>query len=226
MKAQVKIAETDTPDGARLALYEHDGSYAIRMNGQGLMNSSVTASEMLLGQVGMAHLAEKTGARILIGGLGLGFTLKSVLEIASPAASVHVAELLPAVVSWNREFLLSLNGALLDDPRVVVHIEDVYRLIIRAEPASYDAILLDIDNGPSAMVQEENRRLYSDAGISRLAAALTSGGRAVIWSAGEDEAFARRLSRAGFAVEVVHGKSHNGARRSAIVLYVADKVFK
>ncbi len=223
MKPQRKLAETLTPDGSRLSLFEHNGSYAIRMNGQGLMHSSATESELMLGETGTAHLLAKPTPRILIGGLGLGFTLKSVLERVSAAASVQVAELMPAVVEWNREFLQSLNGALLNDPRVLIREEDVVDLVLRTEPAAFDAILLDIDNGPSAMVQEDNSRLYDDVGLWSLAAALSPGGRAVIWSAGDDEAFLQRLRRAPFTVEVVRAKAYPGARRSGIVLYVADK---
>lgn len=223
MKPQRKLAETETPDGAGLALFEHDGSYAIRMNGQVLMDSNATASELLLGDLGTQHLLTKSDARILIGGLGLGFTLKCVLEKVASTASVHVAELMPAVVEWNREFLQTLNGALLDDPQVVIHVDDVYNVLTKAGSMGYDAILLDIDNGPTAMVQEENGRLYGDAGIRRLAAALNPGGRAVIWSAGEDDAFNRRLRRAKLAVEVVRAKPHAAARRTGIVLYVAEK---
>jgi spermidine synthase len=223
MKVQQKLAETETPDGARLTLHEHDGAYAIRMNGQGLMSSTATESELVLGQLGTAHISGQPDAAVLIGGLGLGFTLKSVLEHVAPTATVHVAELLPAVVEWNREFLPGLNGKLLDDPRVKVYIEDVLPIIRRAATAQYGSILLDIDNGPSAMVQDENARLYSDAGLQAISAALKRGGRAVIWSAGEDEAFCRRLRKAGFKVNLVRAKRYTGARRAAIFLYVAEK---
>ncbi len=223
MKPQHKLAETQTPDGARLELFEHDGDYSIRLNAHGLMNSRETASELLVGELGTGRITAKADARVLIGGLGLGFTLKSVLQNVQPGASVHVAELMPAVVEWNREFLLSLNGALLDDPRVAIHVNDVGAVLGRAHSASYDAIILDVDNGPTAMVQEKNNSLYSNAGIRRLAGALRAGGRLAIWSAQHEVSFPKRLGHAGFTVEVVRAKRHATARRSALVIYVADK---
>src|SRR6185312_11383909 len=120
MKPNVILAETKTPDGARLTLVEHDGDFCIRVNGQQLMHSAVTASELQLGTLGCEQHAGKKGTRILIGGLGLGFTLKSVLQSAGRTDTVHVAELFPEIVEWNRTFLSPLNGRLLDDPRVKV----------------------------------------------------------------------------------------------------------
>jgi spermidine synthase len=224
MKPQRQLAETTTPDGGSLALYEHDGNYCVRLNGQALMDSSVTASELLLGELAAGQLAAKTEASILIGGLGLGFTLKSLLQRVGTRTRVQVAELLPAVVDWNRTFLAGVNGALLNDPRVKVVIADVWDIIARAGPNRYDAILLDIDNGPVAMVQKRNARLYADEGIERLLAVLKPGGRAAIWSAGQDRAFAARLTKAGLKVEMVPAKLHATAKRCAYTIYVADKL--
>jgi spermidine synthase len=223
VKPQHKLAEAQTPDGARLDLFEHDGDYYIRLNAHGLMNSRETASELLLGELGTARISTKPDAKILIGGLGLGFTLKSVLQNVQPRAAVHVAELMPAVVEWNREFLGALNGMLLDDPRVVIHVADVGAVLSGARSGAYDAILLDVDNGPTAMVQEKNNSLYNRAGIRRLAGALRPGGRLAIWSAQHEASFPKRLSDAGFTVEVVRAKRHATARRAALVIYVADK---
>ncbi len=222
MKPQIKLAETLTPDGGTMALFEHDGSYAIRVNGQGLMDSRATESERMLGELGTARVTHKPDARILIGGLGLGFTLKSVLESAHPKAIVHVAELMPEVIAWNRDHLSSLNGKLIDDPRVAIYTEDVFGMIMRSK-SKYDSILLDIDNGPSPMVQGANDKLYGDMGVYAIAGALRPGGRAVIWSAAEDKSFAKRLHQAGFTVEEVRAKRYPGAKRAAILLYVADK---
>lgn len=223
VKPTVIIAEAKTPDGGKLVLSEHDGTYAIRLNAQGLMDSSATESEQIMGKVGTALISDLGKPRILIGGLGLGFTLKSVLENVSAEASVHVAELLKPVVDWNRQHLDAVNGSLLNDPRVVVHVGDVFHLIRQGATKKYDVILLDIDNGPSAMVQDANSRLYTEPGLIRLAAALRTGGRAVIWSAGDDRAFQARLLRVGFRVEVVRAKRYPGSRKAGISLYVADK---
>ena len=161
MKPHRLLAATKTPDGASLTLHEHDGAFCIRQNGRELMHSAATSSELALGEAGTARLAQGRAARVLVGGLGLGFTLRSVLERAGPRTAVHVAELLPEIVAWNRLFLRELNGALLDDPRVELHVADVFKLVIQTRPAPYDAILLDLDNGPAAMVQPGNARLYS-----------------------------------------------------------------
>jgi len=143
MKPHQKLAETKTPAGISLTLYEHDGVYTIRLGGLALMDSSVNSSETLLGEVACRKLSGHGNTRILVGGLGLGFTLKSVLQRVGSKASVHVAELMPEVVAWNREFLSGLNGELLKDPRVKIAVEDVSDVILRAVPGRYDAILLE-----------------------------------------------------------------------------------
>ena len=223
MKPNRKLAETTTPDGARLALYEHDGAYCIRLNGQDLMHSSVTASEIRLGELAADTLSNQPDSLTLLGGLGLGFTLKSLLAKSGPGAKVQVAELIPQIVDWNRNLLAHLNGRLLDDPRVEVLSLDVRKVIEDAEPARYDALVLDIDNGPTAMVQKQNARLYSRAGLEQVALVLKPNGRALFWSARPDPAFAKRLARAGFAVEVVPAPLYAAAKRNAVSIYVADK---
>ncbi|MBK8476060.1 MAG: spermine synthase [Opitutaceae bacterium] len=223
MKPHRLLAEARTPDGGCLTLHEHDGSFCIRLGGRELMHSKAAASELALGHVGTARLEPGRKARVLIGGLGLGFTLRSALERSGPDVAVEVAELVPAIVEWNRGHLGALNGHLLEEGRVLVRVGDVFDFVRRAEPASYAAILLDIDNGPSAMVQAANARLYDRRGLQMLAAALAPGGRLVVWSAGEDRAFEQRLAQAGFRVETVPVKIHAGARQSAGRLFVGDK---
>ena len=225
MKPNITLAETKTPNGARMTLVEHDGSFCIRVNGQQLMHSSVSTSEVQLGVLGCANLGTVKGgaARVLIGGLGLGFTLKAVLAAVGPRAKVDVAELLPEIVAWNRTFLLGLNGHLLADPRVHVIEKDVRSLIQRATHAPYDAIMLDIDNGTTAMVKTENFALYSEGGTKLIAAAVKPGGRAVVWSACPDPIIEKRLTKAGFTVQAVPAKLYENAKRFAYMLYVADK---
>lgn len=226
MKPERKLAETNTREGARLALYEHDGSYAIRLEGQTLMHSAISASELLLGDLAVKGWTDQTPSSVLIGGLGLGFSLKSVLAKTAPASTIHVAELIPQVVEWNREFLAAVNGTLVDDPRVTIFIDDVWNVLARSAPGFYDAIVIDIDNGPAAMVQKPNFRLYHQHGIRLMLAALKPGGRAVIWSAAWDDAFANRLSAAGFRITAVPAKLYPNAKRHGCVLYVADKPLK
>ena len=183
MSLNIKLAETTTPDGGRLVLYAQGADFCIRLNGLQLMHSAAGSSELLLGEVAVEGLCALTAPRILIGGLGLGFTLKSVLQKVGRGATVQVAELVPEVVVWNQQFMSHLNGALLDDRRVEVLVADLWDLITHAGRARYDAVLLDVDNGPKAMVRKQNSRLYSRNGLERIAAALKPGGRAVFWSA-------------------------------------------
>lgn len=223
MKPHLKLAETTTPDGARLTLHEHDGAFAVRLNGQALMDSTVATSELQIGELATDRFPRFGKSRVLIGGLGLGFTLRSALEGVGPHGVVEVMELLPAIVDWNRTHLQALNGRLLADKRVTVRVGDVWGALTRGGAARYDAIVLDTDNGPVAMVQRQNARLYDAAGIGQVFTALKAGGRAVIWSAAHDRAYAARLTKAGFTVAVVQAKLHAMAKRAAYTLYVADK---
>ena len=205
-----------------MALYEHDGKYCISYAGQELMHSGANESEILLGEIGVELLEHDATARILIGGLGLGFTLRSVLASTGPNVVVELIELLPEIVSWNRVYLKSLNGELLDDPRLEIHTTDVVGYVRKAERARYDVILLDVDNGPVAMVSETNVSLYSNTGLRWLRGSLKPEGRAVFWSAGPDLRFEDRLKRAGFRVSKVPANVHAGSKRAAYLLYVAN----
>ena len=224
MKPYLKLAETTTPDGARLTLHEHDGAFCVRVNGQALMDSTVATSERQIGELATDTFPRFGKSRVLIGGLGLGFTLRSALEGVGPHGVVEVAELVPAIVEWNRTFLRKLNGALVGDKRVALHVGDVWGVLARAGAARYDAIILDTDNGPTPLVHRSNARLYDDAGLKRIYTALKPTGRVVMWSATPDRAYAARLVKAGFKVEVVAAKVHATAKRAAYTLYVADKV--
>jgi len=222
MKPRVKLAESTTADGGAMTLYEHDGQYCISYAGQELMHSGANASEILLGEIGVERLEPDAEARVLIGGLGLGFTLRSVLENTGPKVTVELVELLPEIVQWNRDYLQQLNGALLDDPRVEIHVTDVVGYVRKTERDRYDVVLLDVDNGPVAMVSETNASLYSNSGLRWLRGSLKPEGRAVFWSAGPDLRFEDRLKRAGFRVTKVPAKVHAGAKRAAYLLYVAN----
>lgn len=223
MKPKVKLAETKTNDGGTLSLFEQDGDYSISFEGQELMHSRLNASEKLLGELGLARLKMQSSERILVGGLGLGFTLQRVLTIIRKDSEVDLVELLPDVIEWNRSFLSNLNGYLLKDPRVRAIAQDVTQMIRNTKAENYDAILLDIDNGPIAMVAKENDSLYSATGLSALFRAIRPGGRAVVWSAGPDKGFEKRLSKAGFQTTSVPAKSHVTAKRASYLIYVADK---
>jgi len=224
LKPFLQLAQARTPEGAELTLHAHDTHFYLRVNRQPLMGTNASESEKVLAQLACARLSGKTGVRVLIGGLGFGFTLRQVLELVGADARVQVAELLPEVVAWNREFLSTVNGLLLEDARVEVSVEDVFHVIARAPAAHYDAILLDVDNGPIAMVQDGNARLYQTQGFQAITQALKPGGRVTFWSASTDHAFAKRLAKAGFKVETVAAKAYPQAKRCTHTIFVADRM--
>jgi len=188
------------------------------------MSTTSTTSELLLAQLPCKGLGNRADARVLIGGLGLGYSLRRVLELVGPSATVEVAELLPDVVAWNREFLGAVNGALLNDPRVKVIVGDVFDVIRGAKNACYDAILLDVDNGPTSFVQAKNSRLYDRRGFGLIWRTLKPGGKVAFWSACEEPGFVQSLVSAGFETEAFPSKAHERAKREAHVIYVAERM--
>src|SRR5688500_14414502 len=164
MKPSVVLAEAILADKTKLSLRRHDGHYHIRVGGELLMSTTATASEARMAEVAHETLGAGLGKRVLIGGFGFGFTLRRVLELVGPGVAVEVAELLPEIIAWNRAHLQSVNGLLLDDPRVEILLEDVLAVLTRAAPGSYDAVLLDVDNGPAALVDKRNERIYAERG--------------------------------------------------------------
>lgn len=222
MKPSVVLAEAILPNRQKLSLRRHDGHYHIRVGGELLMSTTATASEAQMAELAHASLGNGTGKRVLIGGFGFGFTLRRVLELVGPDVRVQVVELLPQIVAWNREHLQSVNGRLLDDPRVEILMDDVYAVLSRAEPRTYDAVLLDVDNGPEALVDPRNERIYADPGLATLSRALRPGGRAVFWSAGTDESFLKRLVKAGFRADAIGAKAYPQAQVKTHTLFVAD----
>ena len=181
-----------------------------------LMNSRLSGSEEALATGAIQKLCRSDPA-ILIGGLGMGFTLRAALGVLSPRASVTVAELVPAVIGWARGPLCKVFNGCLDDPRVSVHEGDVAGLIVD-KPAGWDAILLDVDNGPGGMTRESNDDLYSARGVAAAMVALRPGGVLTVWSATTSTAFTRRLNTAGFIVEEipVRARGKRGGARHLI----------
>lgn len=225
MKPTIKIAETTAPDGAVFALYRHDGQFFLYMNERQVMSTALNHSELLLADVGCAFSRPRQDPRVLIGGLGLGFSLRRALELTGPGARIEVAELLPAIADWNREHLDGLNDALLDDPRTTIVLEDVYALIRRANGKGrrYDAILLDVDDGPSSLLQPQNKQIYGRSGIEALKGALTSGGRAAIWTAAPEPRLLKALGRGGFRTEEIPCAKHPRAKRLEHRIYLAER---
>lgn len=209
-----------TQDGRELVLYRRGDTFVIQVDDEELMSSRAHGSEVALAELGLAALGERRSPRILVGGLGMGFTLRGVLDglAKRPGAKVIVAELFPAVVAWNRDHFGHLAGRPLDDPRVQVVTGDVRDRLTAG--AGYDLALLDVDNGPDAMTVETNQRLYSDRGIARLRAALAPGGVAAFWSAGDDPHFAHRFHRGGFDVSVHRVSARPGGKGGRHVLFV------
>ena len=189
------------PGGSELTLHRRGSEYVIRVGRADLMSSRQHGSEDALATLCCAGLRSVKGVRVLIGGLGMGFTVRAALDALGPGARVDVAELVPAVVRWNRGVLAPLAGQPLADPRVHVIEDDVVH-VIGAQKARYDAILLDVDNGPDALTAPSNARLYGPAGLGRAHAALRDRGLLGVWSAEDDARFTARLGRAGFSVRV------------------------
>ncbi len=203
--------------GGDLRLYRRGEEYSIKAGYSELMNSRVHGSEDALAELACQRLADRPKPRVLIGGLGMGFTLAAALQQLGPEAEVVVAELVPAVVAWNRGPLAALAGQPLSDKRVIVHEGDVGQLI-RSERTAYDAILLDVDNGPEGLTRKENDALYSPAGLSAAAAALRPGGIFGVWSISPEQKFSKRLGLSGLKVEEirVRARGKNGGGRHMI----------
>ena len=204
-------------------MYERDNEFSIKVGNYELMNSRVYGSEDALGKLGCQKIAKHPRARVLIGGLGMGYTVRSALDELGDTAQVAVAELIPEVVQWNRGVLAGLARHPLDDERVSVHEFDVAELIKTPE-GGYNAILLDVDNGPQGLTVKENDWLYSPNGLDTTFAALKPKGVLAVWSSGPEAAFAKRLRRAGFEVEEVglraRGKGKGGAHYT---VYLAER---
>lgn len=188
-----------TPDGTEMVLCRRGQEYVLRIDGAELMSTRRPHSEELL-----ARLTCVGRRRVLLGGLGLGRTLGAALQVLPASSELVVVELLPEVVDWNRNYLG--QGAWLDDPRVRVEVGDVARWLFEQGP--WDAVLLDVDNGPNGLTVRANDQLYEGAGPARAWAALKRGGILGVWSAGPDERFKKRLSQAGFQVRAVRDKRH------------------
>jgi spermidine synthase len=196
----IELDRTALPQGGELRLLRRGHEFSIKLGVAELMTSRLFASEEALATLAAERLKGRTKPRVLIGGLGMGFTLRAALRAFGPNAEIVVAELVPAVVRWARGPMAELFAGSLDDRRVELVEADVAALIGRAKPL-YDAILLDVDNGPEGMTQSANDHLYSMRGLAAARAALSPGGVLAVWSQGPDRAFAKRFEKAGFSVE-------------------------
>jgi spermidine synthase len=209
-------------DGSEIRLYQRGSEYSIRVGAYELMNSRVHGSEDALASIVCERLKDRAHARVLIGGLGMGFTLAGVLRDLGNSSAVVIAELVPAVVAWNRGPLAAFAGNPLADPRVDVRELDVGQ-VIRAEEGVYDAILLDVDNGPAGLTSKTNDWLYGVRGLRAAHAALRPGGILAVWSAGADAAFTKRLQQNGFAVEEVRVRGRGKSGGSRFLIWLAQR---
>ena len=217
MRHWTLLGEAPVPGTERfLTLHRGKDDFYIKIKGGGeLMSTRKHGSEDALGSLPCNRLHQSGSARVLIGGLGMGFTLAAALKAVGPQAEVTVAELIPEVVEWNRGPLGECSGRPLDDPRTRIHVGDVAKLL-RRKKAGFDVIALDVDNGPEGLTRINNNWLYSMSGIATAQAALTPGGVLAYWSAGPDPEFHDRLRRCGFIVEEisVHAHGKKGARHT------------
>jgi len=222
VKPTVRIAVARTPDGGEMALYEHDGEFSIMINGRDLMNSRQHESELELARLGCAHLVGRKAPCVLIGGLGMGYTLRQALDMLGPHANVVVSELMGAVIEWNREFLGELNGRPLADERVDMKTGDIIELLSRSK-SRFDAILLDIDNGPSAMTDSGNKQLYGREGIGACRRALRQGGALAIWSSVPSKAFEQLLMTCNFCLRRYRIPAYKGSKSQSRFVWVASQ---
>ena len=216
----VQLDTASVPGGGQLRLIRRGAEFAIMLGNNPLMNSRLFGSEQALATLACARLQHCPAPAVLIGGLGMGFTLRAALAALGPLAQVTVAELLPAVIAWARGPMAEVFGGSLDDARVSLRAGDVGALI-RASRAAFDAILLDVDNGPEGLTRAGNDALYTLAGLRAASAALRPGGVLTVWSQGPDAAFTARLRQAGFAAEAVKVRADRGKGGSKHVVWVA-----
>ena len=222
MKPRIKLAEAATPDGGEMVLFQHDRDFIIMVNGVDLMHSRRHESEFALARLACTNLGGQEQAKVLIGGLGLGYTLRQTLDCLTEGDQIVIAELMADIVQWNSDFVGQLAGDPLKDQRVSTHIGDVYQLII-AENAKYDAIILDVDNGPEAMSLADNQQLYSYQGITACRHALRAKGVLAVWSAAPSKKFERLLQDCGFQVRRYRVPAHKGKNPDYHFVWLASE---
>lgn len=217
------LAKATAPGGDTLRLMRRGDEFSIRLQGGNeLMNSRLGGSEEALATLALDRLADRPAPRVLIGGLGMGFTLRAAQSVAPPQARFIVSEIVPDLVEWAGQHMMSIFGDCLSDPRVEVQIGDVGDMINNAAK-TYDAILLDVDNGPGGLTRSDNEGLYQEEGLVSAHRALVPGGVLAVWSASPDPAFSKRLSRCGFEVSTLSVRAGHTKRGSRHTIWVAAR---
>lgn len=223
MKPWIHLDTADVPGGTtQLRLMQRDTEYSIMLGTNELMNSRLSGSEQALADLAHERIGKRPNPKILIGGLGMGFTLRAALATASPQTKIVVAEIVPAVIAWARGPLAPVFKNCLDDPRVEIVNADVARLIA-STTNGYDAILLDVDNGPDGVSREGNDGLYGGKGLKAARTALRPGGILAVWSAHPSPAFTRRLGQFGFVAEEVPVRARSGGRGARHLIWIATR---
>jgi spermidine synthase len=217
------IDTAELPDGGTLRLMRRGQDFSILFGRNELMSSRLRGSEEALATLAYDRLRGRARPHMLVGGLGMGFTLRAALAVLPSDARITVGELVPKIVDWARGPLAHLFGDSLDESRVAIEIRDIYELIAGSR-AAYDAILLDVDNGPDGLIHAANDRLYGKQGLRTAHAALRPGGVLAIWSAYPDKVFADRVARAGFLVDEVKVRATGGRKGAHHVIWIAIKV--
>lgn len=221
MKPRELIGEAEVPGGPPLRLVRHDETFIIMLERNELMSSRMSGSEKALATLTCRRLGARAAPRLLIGGYGMGFTLRAALAELGSDARIVVAELVPGIIGWARGPMQAMTENCLDDPRVEIRIGDV-GAEIAAGKQSYDAILLDVDNGPDGLTRPANDGLYSARGLAAARSALKPGGILAIWSAGPDRAFTQRLKQAGFNVEEVKVRARENGKGPMHTIWFAS----
>ena len=214
----VGIAEV--PGGAPLSLYRRGADYMVTLGRNELMSSRMSGSEVALATMSLERLGNPPAPRVLVGGYGMGFTLRAVLANVGPDADIIVAEIVPEIIDWARGPMAAFTAGCLDDPRVTLRIGDVAREI---DERAYDAILLDVDNGPDGLSSDFNNGLYNGRGLARAHDALNPGGVLAIWSAAPDEPFTRKLASAGFTVDAVRVRARENGKGPIHMIWFAAR---
>ena len=223
MIARELLGTATIPGGTEeLRLFRRGGDYMIVLDRNELMNSRMSGSEEALATLTIERLRGRAAPHLLIGGYGMGFTLRAALAALGHDARITVAELVPEIIEWARGPMAALAAGCLDDKRVLVDIADVGSLIGQAS-STYDAILLDVDNGPDGLVRRANDGLYSRGGLAAAKAALKPGGVLAVWSAAPDKPFAQALSAAGFAVDEIAVRARSNGKGAKHVIWFATK---
>jgi spermidine synthase len=217
------IGTARVPGGAELQLFRRGGDFMIVLDRNELMSTRMSGSEEALATMTVARLGGRRAPHLLIGGYGMGFTLRAALAVLGWDATVSVVEIVPEIIAWARGPMADLAAGCLDDLRVRLIEGDIAAEIARGA-GRYDAILLDVDNGPDGLSRDDNDRLYSSRGLGAARAALAPGGVLAIWSAAPDKAFARRLGDAGFAVEEVGVRARSNGKGPQHVIWFAVRL--